>query len=183
MCIDWNWFFFYVEQVKSVNCSLTTDICEVHVFSLFRIFKYCLIHSKDTSIKHIYILVYNLKLYITVEVNWHYCFCVYKGRPDIPRNIKLTCKATGAIVQWISSFNGGDTQNFTVITLSGQDGNSHYYNLNDKGQNEIHATYVSSLQPSVTYWFSVSAKNRHGSISSKAMSCTTVKGYIETFVN
>ncbi|XP_052691725.1 hemicentin-1-like [Crassostrea angulata] len=100
---------------------------------------------------------------------------INQRRPDLPRNIKVTCKATGAIVQWISSFNGGDTQNFTVITLSGQDGNSHYYNLNDNGQNEIHATYVGSLQPSVTYWFSVSAKNSYGSISSKAMSCTTVK--------
>lgn len=108
--------------------------------------------------------------------------CVYKGKPDIPRNIKVTCKVTGAVVQWISSFNGGDTQNFTVITLSGQDGTSLYYGLNDEGENEIHVTYVSNLQPSVTYWFSVSAKNSHGSSSSKAISCTTVKGYIETFV-
>lgn len=109
--------------------------------------------------------------------------CVYKGKPDIPRNIKVTCKVTGTVVQWISSFNGGDTQNFTVITLSGQDGTSLYYGLNDEGENEIHVTYVSNLQPSVTYWFSVSAKNSHGSSSSKAISCTTVKGYTETFVN
>lgn len=108
--------------------------------------------------------------------------CVCKGKPDLPRNIEVTCKVTEGIVKWISSFNGGDTQNFTVITLSGHDGTSLYNGLNDKGENEIHVTYVSNLQLSVTYWFSVSAKNSYGSSSSKAMSCTTVKGYIETFV-
>lgn len=87
------------------------------------------------------------------------------------------------MVQWISSFNGGSTQNFTVITLSGQDGTSFYNELNDEGENEIHVTYVSNLQPSVTYWFFVSAKNSHGSSSSKAISCTTMKGYFKTFVN
>uniref|UniRef100_K1R1E8 Uncharacterized protein n=1 Tax=Magallana gigas TaxID=29159 RepID=K1R1E8_MAGGI len=101
--------------------------------------------------------------------------CVYKGKPDLPRNIEVTCKVTGAIVQWISSFNGGSTQNFTVITLSGHDGTNLYNGLNDKGENEIHVTYVSNLQPSVTYWFSVSAKNSYGSSSSKVISCTTVK--------
>ncbi|XP_034303603.2 neural cell adhesion molecule 1-like isoform X2 [Magallana gigas] len=100
---------------------------------------------------------------------------IKQRKPDLPRNIKVTCKVTGAIVQWISSFNGGDIQNFTVITLSGHDGTSLYNGLNDKGENEIHVTYVSNLQPSVTYWFSVSAKNRYGSSSSKAISCTTVK--------
>ncbi|XP_065933038.1 uncharacterized protein [Magallana gigas] len=100
---------------------------------------------------------------------------IKQRKPDLPRNIKVTCKVTGAIVQWISSFNGGGTQNFTVITLSGHDGTSLYNGLNDMGENEIHVTYVSNLQPSVTYWFSVSAKNRYGSSSSKAISCTTVK--------
>nr|XP_034303739.1 titin-like isoform X4 [Crassostrea gigas] len=100
---------------------------------------------------------------------------IKQRKPDLPRNIEVTCKVTGAIVQWISSFNGGDTQNFTVITLSGHDGTSLYNGLNDMGENEIHVTYVSNLQPSVTYWFSVSAKNSYGSSSSKAISCTTVK--------
>lgn len=100
---------------------------------------------------------------------------IKQRKPDLPRNIKVTCKVTGAIVQWISSFNGGDTQNFTVITLSGHDGTSLYNGLNDKGENEIHVTYVSNLQPSVTYWFSVSAKNSYGSSSSKIISCITEK--------
>ncbi|XP_052691740.1 synaptogenesis protein syg-2-like [Crassostrea angulata] len=106
----------------------------------------------------------------TVTVN-----VIKQRKPDLPRNIKVTCKVTEAIVQWISSFNGGDIQNFTVITLSGHDGTNLYNGLNDKGENEIHVTYVSSLQPSVTYWFSVSAKNSHGSSFSKAISCTTAK--------
>uniref|UniRef100_A0A8W8LC41 Hemicentin-1 n=1 Tax=Magallana gigas TaxID=29159 RepID=A0A8W8LC41_MAGGI len=100
---------------------------------------------------------------------------IKQRKPDIPRNITVTCKVTGAIVQWISSFNGGSTQNFTVITLSGQDGTSIYLGLNDKGENEIHVTYQGNLKPSVTYWFFVSAKNSHGSSLSKAISCTTVK--------
>uniref|UniRef100_A0A8W8LD40 Ig-like domain-containing protein n=1 Tax=Magallana gigas TaxID=29159 RepID=A0A8W8LD40_MAGGI len=106
----------------------------------------------------------------TVTVN-----VIKQRKPDLPRNIKVTCKVTEAIVQWISSFNGGDTQNFTVITLSGHDGTNLYNGLNDKGENEIHVTYVSSLQPSVTYWFSVLAKNSHGCSFSKAISCTTAK--------
>uniref|UniRef100_A0A8W8P1S0 Uncharacterized protein n=1 Tax=Magallana gigas TaxID=29159 RepID=A0A8W8P1S0_MAGGI len=114
----------------------------------------------------------------TVTVN-----IIKQRTPAIPRNIKVTCKVTGAMVQWISSFNGGSTQNFTVITLSGQDGTSFNNELNDEGENEIHVTYVSNLQPSVTYWFFVSAKNNHGSSSSKAISCTTLKGYFKTFVN
>uniref|UniRef100_K1S1L6 Hemicentin-1 n=1 Tax=Magallana gigas TaxID=29159 RepID=K1S1L6_MAGGI len=100
---------------------------------------------------------------------------IKQRKPDIPRNITVTCKVTGAIVQWISSFNGGSTQNFTVITLSGQDGTSIYLGLNDKGENEIHVTYQGNLKPSVTYCFFVSAKNSHGSSLSKAISCTTVK--------
>lgn len=103
---------------------------------------------------------------------------VQKGKPDILRNIKFLCKVTEDIVQWISSFNGGDTQNFTVITLGGQDGTSLYIGLNDKSENKIHVTNLGNLQPSVAYWIFVSAKNGHGSSLSKANSCTTVKDFI-----
>lgn len=133
-------------------------ICKIHLLNIYR----CI--SFHTT--------------ITLLVSY-----VHKGKPDIPRNITVTCKETGTIDQWISSFNGGDTQNFTVITLSGQDGTSLYIGLNDKGENEIHVTYLSNLQPSVTYWFFVSAKNSHGSSLSKAISCTTVKCFFLTFVN
>lgn len=139
------------------------------------IFKHCLIYLQETYIEHTN-MHFKYHITLTVLVSFE-----YKGRPDIPRNITVTCKVTGAIVQWISSFNGGYTQNFTVITLSGQDGTSLYNGLNDKGENEIHVTYVSNLQPSVTYWFFVSAKNSHGSRSSKAISCTTLKGYFKHF--
>lgn len=104
--------------------------------------------------------------------------CLGKGRPDHPRKLNVICEETGVRFQWISSFNGGEPQYFTVITLNSQDGTVLSYRFLDKGENEIHSTYITNLQPSVTYWFSVSAKNSHGSSSSNVTSCKTkhVKG-------
>lgn len=100
--------------------------------------------------------------------------CLGKGRPDHPKILNVICEETGARVLWISSFNGGDPQYFTVITLNSQDGTVLSYRLLDKGENEIHSIDITNLQPSVTYWFPVSAKNSHGSSSSKVTSCKTI---------
>lgn len=100
--------------------------------------------------------------------------CLGKGRPDYPRKLDVICEETRARVQWISSFNGGEPQYFTVIILNSQDGTVLSYRLLDKGENEIHVTYIANLQPSVSYWFSVSAKNSHGSSSSNVTSCKTI---------
>lgn len=100
--------------------------------------------------------------------------CLGKGRPYYPRKLEVICEGKKARVQWISSFNGGDPQYFTFITLNSQDGTILSYRLLDKGENEIHSTYITNLQPSVTYWFSVSAKNSHGSSSSNITSCKTI---------
>lgn len=110
-------------------------------------------------------------------------FICYLGRrPDKPRHIEVVCEITQATVQWISSFNGGDHQNFTVIILNGLLGSRLSYLVYDKGENKIHVTYISNLQPSVTYWFYVSAKNSHGSSTSDVTSCKTEQGYIEIYV-
>lgn len=98
------------------------------------------------------------------------------GRPETPRNIAVVCEITQARIQWISSFNGGDQQYFTVITLNGQDGTNFSYRLHDKGENELHAAHISYLQPSVTYWFVVSAENSYGSSPSEITRCKTVQG-------
>lgn len=43
-------------------------------------------------------------------------------------------------------------------------------------------TFVRNLQPSVTYWFYVTAKNSQGSSTSEVTSCKTVEGNIQLFV-
>lgn len=98
------------------------------------------------------------------------------GRPETPRNIAVVCEITQASVQWISSFNGGDQQYFTVVILNGQDGTNISYRFHDNGKNKLHAAHISNLQPYVTYWFVVSAKNSYGSSPSEITRCKTVQG-------
>lgn len=91
------------------------------------------------------------------------------------------CEFLQARVQWISSFDGGDPQNFTVIILNSLDGKSVSYGFHDEGENKTHVAFVSNLQPSVTYWFYVTAKNSHGSSISEITSCKTVEGNIQLY--
>lgn len=94
-------------------------------------------------------------------------------------NLSVVCGRTQARVHWRSSFNGGYPQLFTVIILNGQDGTNLSYRFQDNGENEIHVAHVSNLQPSVTYWFFVFAKNSYGSSSSEVIRCKTLQGLIE----
>nr|XP_034300633.1 B-cell receptor CD22 [Crassostrea gigas] len=98
------------------------------------------------------------------------------GKPEPPRNTAVVCEITQARVQWISSFDGGNQQYFTVIILNGQDGTNLSYSFHDKGENELHAAHINNLQPLVTYWFVVSAKNNYGSSPSEITNCKTVQG-------
>ena len=106
----------------------------------------------------------------------HLIFIWGTGRPETPKSIAVVCEITQASVQWISSFNGGDQQYFTVVILNGQDGTNISYRFHDKGENELHAAHISNLQPSVTYWFVVSAKNSYGSSLSEITRCKTLQG-------
>lgn len=90
----------------------------------------------------------------------------------MPKNIKIVCEATRAEVKWKSSFNGGDSQLFTVFASNGQQSDK----ISDKGENLIHSTFVQHLQPSTMYVFYVSGQNSHGRISSENISCTTLAG-------
>nr|XP_022317747.1 hemicentin-2-like [Crassostrea virginica] len=95
-------------------------------------------------------------------------------KPDSPKSIEVICDVKRARVKWKSSFNGGDPQMFTAFAINGQQG-THSQTLPDRGENEIHETFVENLQPSLTYVFYVSARNSHGHSSSDIKSCAMLK--------
>lgn len=99
----------------------------------------------------------------------------FKGRPDIPRSVTLTCEVTSARLQWLSSFDGGDRQTFTVVAFNVQYGTWYSERIPDKGENTVHSYFIDNLQPSTLYLFYVSAENRHGNSSSENKLCTTRK--------
>lgn len=41
-------------------------------------------------------------------------------KSSMPNFTEIVCEVTSAKVQWISSFNGGDNQSFTVTAMYGQ---------------------------------------------------------------
>lgn len=98
------------------------------------------------------------------------------GKPNTPIIFEIVCEVTSAEVQWKSSFNGGDTQTFTVTAMYGQYKKIESNIIYDKGENKIHSAYIQNLQPSTRYLLYVSARNRHGSISSENITCTTLTG-------
>lgn len=93
----------------------------------------------------------------------------------MPERVEIVCEVTHARVQWISSFNGGAPQLFTVIALNGQQRESWSKNISDKGENVIHSTFVQNLQPSTTYVIYVTAQNSYGFSSSEKVSCRTLE--------
>ena len=100
---------------------------------------------------------------------------LFIGKPDSPKSIEVICDVKRARVKWKSSFNGGDPQTFTAFAMNGQH-ETHSQPLPDKGQNQIHQTFLENLQPSLTYVFYVSARNSHGNSSSDIKSCAMLKG-------
>lgn len=139
------------------------------------------IHFNQTAVEQsdygkYYLLLHNLfgKAYVFVNV-------IPQRKPTMPIIEKSYCEVTRAKIQWTSSFNGGDIQFFTVIALNSQQQQSKSDNISDKGENEVHSTYVQNLQPSTTYVFYVSAQNRHGLSSSEHISCTTKEVSSDSF--
>lgn len=78
-------------------------------------------------------------------------------------------------MQWISSFNGGDTQEFAVVVSNGKFQTTYSDFIPDKGENEILSKHIKNLQPSSEYLFSVSARNSIGESTSEKVKCTTQK--------
>lgn len=93
--------------------------------------------------------------------------------PNIPRDVTLTCEVTSASVHWVSSFNGGDTQTFTVVAFNVKYGTRYSERIPDMGENTAHSNFIHNLQPSTSYSFHVSAENSHGNSSSENIICTT----------
>ena len=112
-----------------------------------------------------------LRKWLFTDNYWFLCI----GRPDSPRNVEVTCDVKRATLKWQSSFNGGDPQTFTAYAVNGHQ-STHSYPVLDRGENRIHQTLLQNLQPSLTYVFYVSTKNRHGNRSSDVKSCTTLEG-------
>lgn len=98
------------------------------------------------------------------------------GTPEEPTIFEIVCEETRAKVRWKSSFNGGNTQTFTVTAMYGQYKKIESNTISDQGENKIHSAYIQNLQPSTRYVLYVSARNRHGSISSENATCTTLTG-------
>lgn len=69
-----------------------------------------------------------------------------KETPDAPRMVKIFCEETSASVKWISSFNGGDTQEFAVVVSNGHFETSYSDFIPDTGENEIHSKIIQNLQ-------------------------------------
>lgn len=99
----------------------------------------------------------------------------------MPTIDNFLCGVTSARVQWISSFDGGDSQWFTIVALNSLYIESKSDNISDKGINEIHSASVQNLKPSTMYVLYVSAQNSHGLSSSENISCTTERG--KTYFN
>ena len=101
-----------------------------------------------------------------------------QGEPTSPRIWKISCSGKSAKIEWISSFNGGDSQTFFALGLIGQHEVTRSEFMKDRGENKIHHTELQNLQPSTKYVFYVVAINRHGNSSSNQMECTTLAGII-----
>ncbi|XP_022287174.2 nephrin-like [Crassostrea virginica] len=100
--------------------------------------------------------------------------------PTNPRINKVICNVRSTRIQWMSSFDGGDSQTFTVYAILAQQQASRSELVDDAGENKPHSTEILNLQPSTEYIFYVVAKNKHGSSSSEKMECKTLE---ETYTN
>ena len=100
----------------------------------------------------------------------------FSGKPDRPRDVETICNVKSAKIQWISSFNGGDPQIFTVHAFLEQQETSRSKLVHDGGENTLHNTQIQNLLPSTAYIFYVVAKNKHGNSSSEVNICKTLEG-------
>ena len=98
------------------------------------------------------------------------------GTPDRPRNVEIACSVNTAKIQWRSSFNGGVTQTFKALVIFEQRLVSQSQIINDYGENVIHNTELTNLQPTTKYAFYIVAQNKCGNSSSKRRECTTLEG-------
>ena len=100
----------------------------------------------------------------------------FLGTPDRPRIVKIACSVNTAKIQWRSSFNGGVTQTFKALVIFEQQLVSQSQIINDYGENVIHNTELTKLQPTTKYAFYIVVQNKCGNSSSEIRECTTLEG-------
>lgn len=131
-------------------------------------------HFNQTVVNHGDYGTYHLKIFNDFGVETIFVNVLPQKSPESARNMTIQCEETSAKVQWISSFDGGDKQMFTVSVLSGMDQIIISNDIPDKGENTVHDIYVQNLQPSSKYTFYVSAQNRRGNSSTENITCITL---------
>nr|XP_022287398.1 basement membrane-specific heparan sulfate proteoglycan core protein-like isoform X2 [Crassostrea virginica] len=99
---------------------------------------------------------------------------VPQKKPTSPRLLTVACNVWTAKIQWMSFFNSGDHQTFTVHSLIAQQEASRSEAIQDLGENKLHYAHLLNLQPSTEYMFYVVAQNRHGNSSSEMKACRTL---------
>lgn len=159
---------YELEFENETEINRLTDMIAMNALNNFSI------HFNQTSVEKSHYGVYRLRVYNSYGETFIYVNVVPQRKPVLPNDIEIFCEKTSAKVQWISSFNGGDPQKFSVYALDGQFRKSMSENISDKGENKIHIAFLQNLQPSTRYEFYVSAQNSHGLSSSNKTSCITL---------
>ena len=104
---------------------------------------------------------------------------MFSGPPDAPVILQTLTKVTAVSVNlvWLSGFNGGFTQTFTVICKPKVSENPILFkDIPDPGYQQTEQVYVGNLKESSEYKFSVQTKNLY------TTGPNTNKSQTETFV-
>nr|XP_022320733.1 hemicentin-1-like [Crassostrea virginica] len=131
------------------------------------------IHYYQAVVKQSDYGTYHLRVYNSFGSTTIYVNVFRQEKPRSPTNVEVICEMTGAKVQWTSSFNGGNSQSFTVIAVDAQERTLLSKRISDNGETKLHSTNMQNLQPSMTYVFYVSARNSRGESCSEFRICTT----------
>ena len=105
----------------------------------------------------------NLMIYALYLQRLHNVFCII-GAPDAPVILRTLTKSTAVSVNlvWLSGFNGGFTQTFTVICKpEGSENLISKKEFTDPGYQKQGEAFVGNLNESSEYRFTVLTQNRH----------------------
>nr|XP_022323489.1 hemicentin-1-like isoform X2 [Crassostrea virginica] len=133
------------------------------------------VYLNKTTVKQADYGTYYLNITNSFGGSTIYVNVVRQREPTSPRIGKASCNDNSAKIEWISSFNGGDSQTFFVLGLIGRHEVTRSEAIKDRGENKIHNTDLLNLQPLTKYVFYVVAKNEHGNSSSDEIECTTLE--------
>nr|XP_022323492.1 hemicentin-1-like isoform X3 [Crassostrea virginica] len=133
------------------------------------------VYLNKTTVKQADYGTYHLNITNSFGASTIYVNVVPQRKPDSPRIGKVSCNVNSAKIEWISSFNGGNSQTFFALGLIAQEEVTRSEAIKDRGENKIHNTELLNLQPSTKYVFYVVSKNKLGNSSSNQMECKTLE--------